>query len=122
MFVPPDIALSIRNEWARIKSEANVYNVFFGVIAVALISLLLGFVGAVLYAPPSPVHDYGIVGSTIMIMLCTLGAMAIVGNIGNQSTTSKELFWAWIIFTAILYILGAIGILEIWLLVRLFGG
>ena len=84
------------------------YQIFFGAIVIHVLALLLGLVLLVIQndtAHPMPLWT---------LPLCSLAAVTVMMNIGDQYATAKEVFWVWIIFSVGVTAVAFYGQFIIW--------
>ena len=92
--------------WAQTKP----YEVFFSVLALLVFSPVITVLGGSMLAETS--ETLGFPWNIIVIYLATLASLFIILNLGDQKTDAKTLFWAWVLFSALLTVLAGIGYLE----------
>jgi hypothetical protein len=85
------------------------YECFFGVLIFLVVAPFMTTIGALVVIDPaiSPLWDL------MAIYLCTLAVLAVMLNMGDQKTSAKDLFWAWIFFSGGATLLAIFGYLEI---------
>ena len=104
-----NINLSSAKEFLK---STDGYQIFFSVLVVfGLVAPLFGFMAIALAHDQSGPKSWS--GKMIMVLLSSLGATTIMLNLSESKASSKEVFWAWIIFSISIAIISLIGLGEI---------
>lgn len=92
------------------------YTTFFIVLAVFIAAPMIGGICGIMLDDLKLPKVVGVAA----LYLSLLGALVIMLNLGEDKTSSKELFWAWVTVSGVLTLLAGVGNLEImffkWLL------
>jgi len=83
--------------------ELDVYGWFFAIMALSVLSMVIGVVGLHMFTDTEHGNPY------VTYPLATLFAVAIMGNMCDNSATAKEIFWGWIVVTVGFAVIGGIG-------------
>lgn len=87
----------------KLIKKADPYQLFFGLIAFIVISVLCGGVASVMLKD----------NMVYMFPIASLVSTALMMNLGNQTPTAKEVFWAWIVLSLGFVATAAVGMLII---------
>jgi len=93
------------NELVNEFKSLDRYEVFFLSIAVMVICAIITGTSYVLTTD----DQFSIETNMVFFVISTLGTVFIMGNLGNNNISAKEVFWGWIILTVGLIAIACIG-------------